>query len=179
METRAVLAVVAVVSAVFAAQAAARSIDPPDWKQCDPSWADVHRGNSSKTICDQGNTETCIAMLLASRGYKGNPGTLVEWLSNNDGYHCFAGSDLCLLVDSKTDELGFSKYYGLWDNKGYSVCYQVCAYIEKGYGILAWDNHNFLITSCNAEAKQFNVRDPTGNQTTLMFSQPCQFELFE
>jgi len=116
-------------------------------------------------------------MFLASRGYEGDPGTLVKWLSDNNGYHCFP--DLCLLIDSKTDDLGFSKYYGLWDNKDYSVPYQVCAKIELGWGVLAWDSHNFLITSCNAEAKLFNVRDPTGNETALWFNQPCQFELFE
>ena len=175
---RSVLFFVSVISVVLATKVAIHGINPPDWKQCDPSWGEVHVGNCSATICTNGATETCIAMLMASRGYNGTPGTLVKWLNKNNGYKCFG--DICFLNERKTDDLGFTKYFKMVDNISY---YQICDYVDKGYGVLAYftqceRHHNVLITGFYGES-MYSVLDPNGTTSFMHHSEACQFELFE
>jgi len=154
------------VLALFAVALGVAALDIPDWKQCDPTWGDFKLGNSSQTLCKYGWTETCYAMLMASRGYAGTPGTLVKWLNKNDGYICFdnrASSRVCLLNHLKIDKLNYTKYYSTVDNVSYG---QICSYIDKGWGVIAYikkcdDGHNVLLTGFYGY-ESYSVHDPTG-----------------
>ena len=151
--------VLAIASVAFAASAApVREREFPDWKQCDPKWANVSLGNCSRsdTICVDGSTETCLAMLVASRGYKGNPGTFVDWLTNNGAYNDVDG--WCVLDYTKIDPLGYSKYFDILENHGETTYRKVCALMEKGVGVLAWNGHNYLVTNCSEAG--LKVNDP-------------------
>ena len=62
------------------------------WKQYEGPWTNVYLGNSGKTIRQIGCLATSVAILIAKSGVPTvlgenfNPGTFVEYLSNNGGF---------------------------------------------------------------------------------------------
>lgn len=56
------------------------------YKQCGEDWSSTMIGTSaSETICDVGCAMSSVAMALATRGAKVNPGSLNHWLNQNGG----------------------------------------------------------------------------------------------
>jgi hypothetical protein len=59
----------------------------PMQKQCNSSWGSQQYGYSSWTICQKGSALSSISMALTGIGNNYNPGTLNNWLKQNDGYY--------------------------------------------------------------------------------------------
>ena len=161
------------------ASAAFAAFNPPNWTQCDPQWGNIPIGNKSTTICQHGNAETCYAMLMSTRGYKGNPGDLVLWLNANEGYKCYFLKG-CVLQQRKIDELGFTKFYQTIDFPTHET---IMNYFNSGYGVLAQvysckTLRYVLITGSNG-SKGYTVHDPSCCTDTITHINVNQWWIIE
>ena len=160
------------------ASVAFAAFNPPNWTQCDPKWADIRIANKSGTVCSQGATETCYAMLMATRNYTGDPGTLVQWLNANGGYKCYPLVG-CNVLPETIDKLGFTKYYEIIEFASHSL---VMSYVNKGFGVLAevttcGKGHFVLITG--EQGNGYTVRDPLGCALAISHGEAEEFLIIQ
>lgn len=134
------------------------------YKQCDSKWGSQQLGTCSQTICSAGCAMSSVAMIIATRGGKYDPGSLDSWLTKNGGY-----SGGCNIIWSSVDALGYTKFQG----KQSPTEQEICNGLAAGHGLVA-NVHNgghwVLLTGCNGNGV-FRVNDPGYSTTTYKKSE--------
>jgi len=134
------------------------------FKQCDAAWGSEKLGTCADTICQAGCAMSSVAMILATKGWKGNPGTLNTWLKANGGY--VSGCDI---VWSTVNKLGLITYQGS-ETAAYST---ICTGVQAGHGVIINVRNNahwVLVTGCNG-GNVFTVNDPGFTQGTYTYAE--------
>ena len=140
------------------------------WKQYDQRWADVRLG--SKTVRRIGCLATSVSILIAKSGVPTvlgdnfNPGTFVEYLSNNGG---FSGGDF-LWYSVKKVAPGFEfvdrvKTYGYSDQQRIDLIKNL---LSQGYYVViqvSVTNPQHWVAVNNVVGNQVNIYDPSDSRT--------------
>ena len=147
-----------------------------NWRQTDPSWANIRMGNSSGTIGRIGCLVTSISILIEKSGVNTtispfNPGTFVEALNKNGG---FDGSGNLQYAAVSKAVPGF-KYVGNVNLRGKTRQEKlsiISEYFGKGYyltaevkGATKGSQHWVAITG--VDSVNVMMVDPASNQTIL------------
>lgn len=147
-----------------------------NWRQTDPSWANIRMGNSSGTIGRIGCLVTSISILIEKSGVNTtispfNPGTFVEALDKNGG---FDGSGNLQYAAVSKAVPGF-KYVGNVNLRGKTRQEKlsiISEYFGKGYyltsevkGATKGSQHWVAITG--VDSVNVMMVDPASNQTIL------------
>eukprot|EP01111_Echinosteliopsis_oligospora_P010444 TRINITY_DN3244_c0_g1_i1.p1 TRINITY_DN3244_c0_g1~~TRINITY_DN3244_c0_g1_i1.p1 ORF type:complete len:194 (-),score=40.90 TRINITY_DN3244_c0_g1_i1:112-693(-) len=134
------------------------------YKQCDSAWGSKELGScGSQSICSAGCAMSSVAMILSTRGWKGNPGTLNSWLDSNRGYE--GGCDI---LWSDVDKLGYTKCMGA-EKATYEEC---CTGVAAGHGVVInvrSGTHWVLVTGCDGKGN-FKVNDPGFDDDSYSYS---------
>eukprot|EP00026_Physarum_polycephalum_P015701 Phypoly_transcript_16442.p1 GENE.Phypoly_transcript_16442~~Phypoly_transcript_16442.p1 ORF type:complete len:183 (+),score=22.35 Phypoly_transcript_16442:264-812(+) len=123
------------------------------FKQCDSRWGSQELGSCSQTVCTAGCAMSCVAMLLATKGWNGNPGVLNEWLKGHGGY-----ADGCEIDWPVVDQLGYTSCLG-HEKQAYHT---FCDMLGQGRAIVLnvrSGTHWVLATGCPGN-NVFSVNDP-------------------
>jgi hypothetical protein len=71
---------------------AAKYLNVPLYRQCDPQWGSIQLGNCSTNICQEGCALSCMAMLLKAHGTNADPPRLNNFMTVNN--HWSGGCDM-------------------------------------------------------------------------------------
>ena len=162
-----------------------------NWRQGDPSWANVRIGNTSSTVGRIGCLVTSIAILIEKSGVNTtispfNPGTFVEALNKNGG---FDGSGNLQYAAVNKAVPGF-KYVGNVNLRGKSRSEKLALiqqYFSQGYYITAevkgaTPGNQHWVAVTGIDSVNVMMVDPASSQTIMWnayeVSKTSQFNYF-
>ena len=162
-----------------------------NWRQGDPSWANVRIGNTSSTVGRIGCLVTSIAILIEKSGVNTtispfNPGTFVEALNKNGG---FDGSGNLQYAAVNKAVPGF-KYVGNVNLRGKTRSEKlalIVSYFSQGYYITAevkgaTPGNQHWVAVTGVDTVNVMMVDPASNQTIMWnayeVSKTSQFNYF-
>ncbi len=159
--------------AIFASLLASSVLSYDLYRQCDSRWGNDKYGplSSTVTICQSGGFLSSLAMLLDDcdqdlYGFDVNPGTLNQWLRNNNGY-TGSGSSITLYVDA-TDKLSNGVKYDAFTQNTATMQY----YMDKGdAAILCLDAGVRCVLGYGYSGQTFFVMDPLQSRTSVRASE--------
>lgn len=163
-----------------------------NWRQGDPSWANVRIGNTSSTVGKIGCLVTSIAILIEKSGVNTtispfNPGTFVEALNKNGGFD--SGGNLQYAAVNKAVP-GFS-YVGNVNLRGKSRSEKLATisqYFSQGYYITAevkgaTPGNQHWVAVTGIDSVNVMMVDPASSQTIMWnayeVSKTSQFNYFK
>ena len=163
-----------------------------NWRQTDPSWANIKIGNTNSTIGKIGCLVTSIAILIEKSGVNTtispfNPGTFVEALNNNNGFD--SGGNLQYAAVKKAVP-GFS-YVGNVNLRGKTRSEKlalITQYFNQGYFITievkgATPGNQHWVAVTGVDSINVMIVDPASSQTIMWnayeVSKTSQFNYFK
>ena len=163
-----------------------------NWRQGDPSWANVRIGNTSSTVGRIGCLVTSISILIEKSGVNTtispfNPGTFVEALNKNGGFD--SGGNLQYAAVSKAVP-GFS-YVGNVNLRGKSRSEKlalISQYFSQGYYVTAevkgaTPGNQHWVAVTGLDSVNVMMVDPASSQTIMWnayeVSKTSQFNYFK
>ena len=121
--------------------------DYREWTQKDSRWADISLGNSQYTMEDSGCLIVAVAKVIVQCGLRSadefTPGTLVEWLNENEGFT----SDGDLYWGKPAEFVSGLSYSGTlleYSSEGYSAEEyesQITSWVNSGYHVIISVNY--------------------------------------
>ena len=163
-----------------------------NWRQTDPSWANIKIGNTNSTIGKIGCLVTSIAILIEKSGANTtispfNPGTFVEALNKNNGFD--SGGNLQYVAVNKAVP-GFS-YVGNVNLRGKTRSEKlalITQYFNQGYFITtevkgATPGNQHWVAVTGVDSINVMIVDPASSQTIMWnayeVSKTSQFNYFK
>lgn len=163
-----------------------------NWRQTDPSWANIKIGNTNSTIGKIGCLVTSIAILIEKSGANTtispfNPGTFVEALNKNNGFD--SGGNLQYAAVNKAVP-GFS-YVGNVNLRGKTRSEKlalITQYFNQGYFITAevkgaTPGNQHWVAVTGVDSINVMIVDPASSQTIMWnayeVSKTSQFNYFK
>ena len=163
-----------------------------NWRQTDPSWANIKIGNTNSTIGKIGCLVTSIAILIEKSGANTtispfNPGTFVEALNKNNGFD--SGGNLQYVAVNKAVS-GFS-YVGNVNLRGKTRSEKlalITQYFNQGYFITtevkgATPGNQHWVAVTGVDSINVMIVDPASSQTIMWnayeVSKTSQFNYFK
>ena len=163
-----------------------------NWRQTDPSWANIKIGNTNSTIGKIGCLITSIAILIEKSGANTtispfNPGTFVEALNKNNGFD--SGGNLQYVAVNKAVP-GFS-YVGNVNLRGKTRSEKlalITQYFNQGYFITtevkgATPGNQHWVAVTGVDSINVMIVDPASSQTIMWnayeVSKTSQFNYFK
>lgn len=163
-----------------------------NWRQTDPSWANIKIGNTNSTIGKIGCLVTSIAILIEKSGANTtispfNPGTFVEALNKNNGFD--SGGNLQYVAVNKAVP-GFS-YVGNVNLRGKTRSEKlalITQYFNQGYFIMtevkgATPGNQHWVAVTGVDSINVMIVDPASSQTIMWnayeVSKTSQFNYFK
>lgn len=163
-----------------------------NWRQTDPSWANIKIGNTNSTIGKIGCLVTSIAILIEKSGANTtispfNPGTFVEALNKNNGFD--SGGNLQYVAVNKVVS-GFS-YVGNVNLRGKTRSEKlalITQYFNQGYFITtevkgATPGNQHWVAVTGVDSINVMIVDPASSQTIMWnayeVSKTSQFNYFK
>ena len=163
-----------------------------NWRQTDPSWANIKIGNTNSTIGKIGCLITSIAILIEKSGANTtispfNPGTFVEALNKNNGFD--SGGNLQYVAVNKAVS-GFS-YVGNVNLRGKTRSEKlalITQYFNQGYFITtevkgATPGNQHWVAVTGVDSINVMIVDPASSQTIMWnayeVSKTSQFNYFK
>ena len=163
-----------------------------NWRQTEPSWANIKIGNTNSTIGKIGCLVTSIAILIEKSGANTtispfNPGTFVEALNKNNGFD--SGGNLQYVAVNKAVP-GFS-YVGNVNLRGKTRSEKlalITQYFNQGYFITtevkgATPGNQHWVAVTGVDSINVMIVDPASSQTIMWnayeVSKTSQFNYFK
>ena len=143
------------------------------WTQGDYRWAKMTLGSCSDTMSEIGCAVTSLAILTAHSQSASpdevNPGTLCEYLSDNDGFDSY-GNLYWAAVSGLVPDFGFTKKADISIKTEKAITNQLAGYINQGYYIvLSVRNDAHWVAVDTITDNEVYMFDPAQNKVHKLF----------
>lgn len=145
-----------------------------NWLQSDSRWGNKSLGSCGDTMAEIGCAVTSMAIQVVHSGSKSqsnfNPGTLVDYLSNNGGFDS-EGNLYWGAVTSMVSNFTFEKRAYFSSQKKSTIIKELSAYINQGYYIVMsvnYDGHWIAIDTVKDDIVY--MMDPAQNKSNNLFN---------
>lgn len=163
-----------------------------NWRQTDPSWANIKIGNTNSTIGKIGCLVTSIAILIEKSGANTtispfNPGTFVEALNKNNGFDS-GGNLQYVAVNKAVPGFSYVENVNLRGKTRSEKLALITQYFNQGYFITtevkgATPGNQHWVAVTGVDSINVMIVDPASSQTIMWnayeVSKTSQFNYFK
>ena len=163
-----------------------------NWRQTDPSWANIKIGNTNSTIGKIGCLVTSIAILIEKSGANTtispfNPGTFVEALNKNNGFDS-GGNLQYIAVNKAVPGFSYVENVNLRGKTRSEKLALITQYFNQGYFITtevkgATPGNQHWVAVTGVDSINVMIVDPASSQTIMWnayeVSKTSQFNYFK